>query len=70
MFKEVIYIPDPDEAGYRSVEFLFKNNMSNIKVAYVESEDIDESYIKDIELSKKYLLEEFIKKFGLTFRVK
>jgi DNA primase len=70
MFKEVIYIPDPDEAGYRSVEFLFKNNMSNIKVAYVESEDTDESYIKDIELSKKYLLEEFIKKFGLTFRVK
>lgn len=46
-FKEVIYIPDPDIAGYKSVKLL-NMELNNVKIIDIQEEDTDDNYVEAI----------------------
>ena len=66
-FKEIIYIPDFDKAGYDSVDFLRKY-LNNFLVCDTQYEDTDNEYVESIKKAKLLTFADYVTKYVFTFR--
>jgi len=68
-FKQIIIIPDPDEAGFNCVNKL-RESIPNLQVIDIESEDTDEQYIFDIQNTNILTASEYIGKNLIKYNIK
>jgi hypothetical protein len=66
-FKQIIYIPDFDKAGYDSVDFL-KKYLDNLFICNIQYEDTDEQYTESIKNAKLLTPAGYIVKYAFTFK--
>lgn len=65
-FKQVIYIPDFDKAGFDSVKYL-QTKLDNIFICDIKSEDTDDNYVEDIKKASLLKPAQYISKYHLKF---
>ena len=69
-FETIIHIPDYDEAGYKSVEFLRYKLTNQYLICDTHYEDTDDKFIDDLKSRKLITPEEYVKKYLFQFKIK